>query len=96
MIQYKLNKGTRNPSCHYKCFLNQASKDRFVCGMASDSMKILPLENDLTLENATELVLGIEAADKDAMTMQTQNKMLIMQFTGNKTKGIRAEDLMWD
>ena len=61
--------------CHYEGLLNEALRDSFFCGLASDSMRRrLFLEKDLTLEKATELALAMEAADKDAMTMQAQKQ----------------------
>ena len=61
--------------CHYEGFLNEALQDRFVCGLASDCMqRRLFLEKDLTLQKAMELALAMEAADKDAMTMQAQKQ----------------------
>ena len=51
----------------FKEFLDQALRDRFMCGVRSEAIqKRLITEADLTIKRAQEIAQGMEAADKDA------------------------------
>jgi len=58
--------------CDFKDFLDQALRDRFVCGLKNAAMqKQLLAEVDLTINRAVEFALGMEMADKNAQVMQS-------------------------
>ena len=57
--------------CQFGGFLEEALRDRLVCGMRHESaQKKLLTEADLTLARAVEIAQGMEAADKTAKTMK--------------------------
>ena len=58
-------------SCDFGEFLDQALRDRFVCGVRSESLqKKLLTEADLTIKRALEIALGMESADKSARDLK--------------------------
>ena len=58
-------------TCEFGNFLDQALRDRFVCGMKSEStQKKLLAERDLTLARAQELARGMEVASQDTRDMR--------------------------
>lgn len=74
--------------CEFKDFLNEAIRDRFVCGLRSDLIqKKLLAEKDLTLKMATETALAMEMAAKSTNEMHSSavdcNKL---QFRPRKQK----------
>ena len=60
--------------CEFGAYLDQALRDRLVCGLQSESIqKRLLAEADLTLKRATELALGMEAADRNAKSLKSMD-----------------------
>ena len=58
-------------SCDFGEFLDQALRDRFVCGLRTEStQKRLLTERDLTLAKAVELASGMETAAADARELK--------------------------
>ena len=58
-------------TCEFGDFLDQALRDRFVCGMKLEStQKKLLAERDLTLARAQELARGMEVAAQDTRDMR--------------------------
>lgn len=57
--------------CQFGTGLNDALRDRLVCGMHNESVqRRLLTEKDLTLQKALELAIAMETASKDAMQLQ--------------------------
>ena len=57
--------------CKFGAFLDEALRDRLVCGLRSESIqKKLLTEADLTLTKAINLSVGMEAADKNAKSLK--------------------------
>ena len=53
--------------CNFEEFLSQALRDRYVCGLANESIqKKLLCESDLTIDEALNLAKSMEQAIKDA------------------------------
>ena len=58
--------------CEFGAYLDEALRDRFVCGLRSKAMqKRLLTEVDLSLSKAMDIALSMEAAAKDARQLQT-------------------------
>ena len=56
--------------CAFADYLEQALRDRLVCGIRSESIqKRLLAEADLTLKKAVELAQGMEAAERNAKSL---------------------------
>ena len=57
--------------CEFGDFLNQALRDRFVCGIRSETIqKRLLAEDGLTVTNALTIAQGMEAADKNSKDLK--------------------------
>lgn len=57
--------------CEFGEFLDQALRDRFVCGVRTESIqKKLLTEADLTMKRAQEIAQSIESADKGAKDLK--------------------------
>ena len=57
--------------CQLEAYLEQALRDRLVCGLRSESIqKRLLAETELTLKRALELAQGMEAADRNAKSLK--------------------------
>lgn len=57
--------------CEFGAFLNEALRDRFVCGLRATAIqKKLLAERDLTLQRAYEIAAGMEAADKQSAELR--------------------------
>ena len=57
--------------CEFKAYLNEALRDRLVCGICSESMqRRLLAERDLSLQKAIELAQGMEAADRNVKSLK--------------------------
>lgn len=57
--------------CKFGAFLDEALRDRLVCGLRSEPIqKKLLTEADLTLTKAIDLSVGMEAADKNAKSLK--------------------------
>ena len=58
-------------SCEFGDFLNQALRDRFVCGLKAENIqKKLLAEDNLTIARALELARGMEVAAADAKELK--------------------------
>ena len=57
--------------CNFGCYLNEALRDRLVCGLQSESTqrRLLAIK-DLTLKEAVEQAQAMETADKDSNALQ--------------------------
>ena len=52
--------------CQFAGYLNEALRDRFVCGIRSEAIqRSLLTEKDLTLARAIEVAQGMEAAENN-------------------------------
>ena len=52
--------------CNYGAFFEKALRDKFVCRLANEGIKMKLLqEKDLTLAKACEIATAMEAAEKD-------------------------------
>ena len=57
--------------CDFKSYLNEALRDRLVCGLRSESsQRRLLAEKDLSLQKAMEIGQGMEAADRNAKSLK--------------------------
>ena len=59
--------------CEFGDYLNQALRDRLICGLSSEAVqKRLLAESDLPLTRAMSLAQGMEAAAKNTLTLKGQ------------------------
>ena len=59
-------------TCEFGIFLNEAQRDRFVCGLRSENCRRrLLTESDLTFSKAIEIARSMELARKDCTELQT-------------------------
>ena len=66
--------------CKFGTFLEEALRDRLVCGLRSESMqKRLLAEKNLTLKTALDLAHGMESAHRDAKVMKGTESLLGLQ-----------------
>ena len=57
--------------CEFKTFLEEALRDRFVCGLGSKAIQNCLLnKKELTLQKAVEVATGMEAAAKEVTELQ--------------------------
>ena len=57
--------------CDFKSYLNEALRDRLVCGLRSEStQRRLLAEKDLSLQKAMEIAQGMEAADRNTKSLK--------------------------
>ena len=57
--------------CDFKTYLNEALRDRLVCGLRSESIqRRLLAEKELSLQKAMELSQGMEAANRNAKSLK--------------------------
>ena len=60
--------------CEFKTFLDEALRDRFVCGLhAKATQNRLLTEKNLTLTKALEIAVGMEAAAKEVTELQARS-----------------------
>ena len=72
--------------CEFGDHLNEALRDRFVCGLKSEVMqKRLLSEVDLTLKRAVEIAQGIEAAEQHTQQLKTEAVVRRVSPTGTRT-----------
>ena len=72
--------------CEFGAYLDEALRDRFVCGLRSEAMqKRLLTEVDLSLSKAEDIALSMEAAAKDARQLQTCSNPQATVGTVNET-----------
>ena len=61
--------------CSFGDFLDEAIRDRFVCGSRCHLIqRQLLAEADLTLANSTKIAVGIEVADQEADRLKTDSR----------------------
>ena len=55
-------------NCDFGDYLDQTLRDRFICGLLSDSsQRCLLTESDLSFMRAVEIAQGMEASAKDTL-----------------------------
>ena len=75
IAQYVAELQKLSEHCAFRDYLDQALRDRLVCGLTSEAMqKRLLTEKDLTLAKAQEIAMGMEAAAKKASELQVSSK----------------------
>ena len=87
MTEYlaELRKLTLN--CDFKDFLDQALRDRFVCGLQNNSIRRRLLkERNLTLKSAIELAKTMENADLETQIISTDIKTENVNAMNNATR----------
>ena len=63
--------------CEFKDYLDEALRDRLVCGLRSESIqRKLLAEVDLTLKRTVELAQGMEAAERNAKALKGGETMV--------------------
>ena len=68
--------------CEFGDYLDQALRDRLVCGIRSENIqKHLLIEADLTLTQAVELAQGMEAAHQNTQFMKEKTEGAISKVT---------------
>ena len=79
--------------CEFGNFLNDALRDRLVCGLRSEAaQKRLLAEPNLTLARALELSQGMEAASKSAKTFQTPEASIkALTKTDGQSRSMRTQ-----
>ena len=61
-------------TCDFKEFLEEALRDRFVCGIKNEAVqRRLLMESELTLNKAVEMAQSMEAAAQDAKEIQLKD-----------------------
>ena len=77
--------------CQFAAFLEEALRDRFVCGLASEHLRRrLLLEKESPLKKATEIAVAMEAADKDCKTIEETKKQEAVNALHKPSKQNRA------
>ena len=82
--------------CNFGDFLDEAIRDRFVCGLRSHRIqRRLLTEADLTLANATKIAAGIEIADQEADRLKTDSVKVEVKTevckTGKKARNFTSQ-----
>ena len=73
--------------CKFGAFLDEALRDRLVCGLRSEAtQKRLLSEADLTLKKAVDLAQGMEAADKNVRSLKQPNPLVNQVDVGGTSK----------
>ena len=71
-------------NCEFGDYLEEALRDRFVCGLRSGStQKQLLTEVDLTFKQVVEVAKGIEAANKKSQQLKQAEPVEVNKFTRN-------------
>ena len=79
-------------TCNFGAFLEEALRDRLVCGLANESIqKRLLTEANLTLKKALELSLGMELAAKDATELQNKGATGLNRVAKHKSQQGRQQ-----
>ena len=71
-------------------FLDQALRDRFVCGLANKAIQKKLLEADLDLAKAVKIALSLEGADKSSRAMH--GALVPALITSKEAKARRDKD----
>ena len=79
--------------CEFGGTLEEALRDRFVCGLRNEAMqRKLLTEHDLTYQKALEIAKGMEAAESNSILLKTRepsvNKVLHRVVAGNREKNL--------
>ena len=79
--------------CKFADFLNDALRDRLVCGLRNASIqKRLLSEKDLTLKKAIELAQSVEAAESNAKKLQVGDSVTpVFRMDQSESTGSRQE-----
>ncbi len=78
--------------CEFGDFLDQALRDRFVCGVTSTAIqKRLLAEDGLTSARALEMAQGIEAAESNSKELKAERQIAGLNFAGGSENGQRSE-----
>jgi len=80
--------------CEFKDYLDEALRDRFVCGLNSEAIqKRLLTEDKLDLKRALELAQGMEAAHRNAQVLQEGNgtSEITMSHSSNSAPNVVAQ-----
>ena len=71
VVEYVAELRRLTANCDFGDYLDQALRDRFVCGLLSDCIqRRLLTESDLTFTRAVEIAQGMEAAAKDTLQLK--------------------------
>ena len=71
--------------CNFRSYLDEALRDRFVCGLRSESIvKKLLTEADLTFKQAMEVAQGMEAAAENAHELQSPTNAMTHPPSGER------------
>ena len=74
VVQYLAALRKLAKKCDFRDFLNQALRDKLVCGLRNENIqRKLLAEADLTLQCAFEVAQGMEAAQHQASKLQASN-----------------------
>lgn len=69
--------------CNFGAVLNDALRDRLVCGLKNESIqKRLLSEKDLIYEKAVEIAVGMEAAQRDVKELHGHGQPLVNKLSG--------------
>ena len=75
-------------TCDFGAFLEEALRDRLVCGLANESIqKRLLTEAKLTLKTALEISQGMELVAKDATELQNKGATGLNRVAKHKSQG---------
>ena len=68
--------------CEFKEYLQEAIRDRLVCGIQNEvTQRRLLAEADLTLQRAQEIAQGMEAASKEAVELRASSRTQVVHRT---------------
>ena len=71
--------------CKFGTFLNEAIRDKFVCGITSDTIrKRLSSKRDLDLQKAIELAKGLEEAENQSKIISSEQQQTLTQENAYK------------
>ncbi|XP_065902234.1 uncharacterized protein [Dysidea avara] len=74
--------------CKFKDHLDEALRDRFVCGLISETIqKRLLMEDNLDLKRALELAQGMEAAHRNAQVLQDNSETTELTVAHSGSRG---------
>ena len=74
--------------CKFKDHLDEALRDRFVCGLISETIqKRLLTEDNLDLKRALELAQGMEAAHRNAQVLQDNSETTELTVAHSGSRG---------
>ena len=71
VMEYIVKQQRLTANCNFVDYLDQALRDRFICGLQSDSIqRHLLTESELSFTREVEIVQGMEAAAKDTIQLK--------------------------